>query len=705
MNNTPANDITPPQTIPWHKSIRFRMVIGFSVLCTAILLIIQTIQFYGCPLLGIQGGLRQLQNQEFISLSAVADSRKKLITDWIAARRRNAHALSTLPVAQSGKIATDPTLKKPMSTWLEEVRTTYQLDAIRFIDTLTGRTVLTVPADAPPSVLSQQQLREAASPGIDEQILLTLGQNEGSSHLHLLHQVIGETTQNSRPKLLIELECSLDTMLKPQLELNMQGLLGKSGEVVLMNATGQFLTKVKHTLPDGQPIRPLETLNKARPALLALGGSEGTIEETDYRNVAVLAAYRHIQITPEMSWAMVVKKDRSEAFAHLKYQRTLFIMLGLFGIAAMTALAILIAHHITQPLRKMVATSHNISAGDLTARASVVGDNETAHLARAFNTMLNQLHAWHIELDNRVLQRTEQLEHLNKELQEQVTERTRAEDALHEKALQLEEEIAERQKAQEELQQLNNTLEQRITEAVNQLRQKDDLLIQQNRMAALGELLTNIAHQWRQPLNNIAVYIQTMQYLRKAGELTDQEMDRDIAEVMAILQYMSQTIDDFRSFFVRDRNNAQEFPVAPTIARALTLVTPALTANAIKVELLNDERQDLRVIGYPNEFIQVVMNILYNARDILLERGVRNPRIEIMVTHDNSKAVITIRDNGGGIEQQALPHIFDPYFTTKGPDKGSGIGLYMSKTIIEKNMGGTLTAHNWKEGAEFRIEL
>jgi PAS domain S-box-containing protein len=286
-----------------------------------------------------------------------------------------------------------------------------------------------------------------------------------------------------------------------------------------------------------------------------------------------------------------------------------------------------------------------------------------------------------------------------------ITERVQAEQELHDKAVQLEEEIGERQRAQEELQRLNSTLEQRISEAVTQLRQKDDLLIQQNRMAALGELLTNIAHQWRQPLNNIAVYIQTMQYLRRAGELTDEEMDRDIKAVMEILQYMSQTIDDFRSFFVRDRTSARELPLAPTIAKALSLITPAFTASNIKVVLLKDERQDLRITGYPNEFIQVVMNILYNARDILLEREVVNPQIEIMVTQENGTTVTTIRDNGGGIDPQALPHIFEPYFSTKGPDKGTGIGLYMSKNIIEKNMGGTLTAQNWKEGAEFRIEL
>ena len=140
-------------------------------------------------------------------------------------------------------------------------------------------------------------------------------------------------------------------------------------------------------------------------------------------------------------------------------------------------------------------------------------------------------------------------------------------------------------------------------------------------------------------------------------------------------------------------------------SKALTLVTPALLASNVRIEFLKDDREDLRISGYPNEFAQVLMNILYNARDILVEREIADPRIEIMAARDGERVVTTIRDNGGGIDEQALPHIFDPYFTTKGPDKGTGIGLYMSKTIIEKNMGGKLTAKNLGSGAEFRIEL
>jgi len=681
------------------------MVLAFSLLSAVLLLAIQVIQFYGLPLTHLQGNLRVIRSHEFDMLAAVADSRKKLITDWIASRRRSTQIIATLPTLRLDTLLSSPQTRQPLERWLEEVRATYQLEAIRILVPQSGRVILSAPADATSPPLTTEQFSEASQPGNEESILLSLGQDEGTSHLHLIRQVVPEQSVSGLPELLVEVEYSLEALLKPQLELHMQALLGTSGEITLIDDQGRFLTTTRYLLPDGQSVRPLRTENTTRAAQMALSGGEGTLEDADYRNQPVLAAYRHIQLAPGVSWGVVVQKDRSEAFSHLHHQRNLFFVLGAAGVLAIIILAILISHRMTLPLRRMVATARSISEGNLTARVTVDGDSETIELGQAFNSMLDQLNAWHNELDQRVQLRTAELEMVNRTLQNEVTERILAETALHEKTVQLEEEIAERQKAQEALVELNTSLEQRISETVTQLRQKDDLLIQQNRLAAMGELLNNIAHQWRQPLNNIAVYLQTMQYLQRAGELSDEEMDRDIKAVMEILQYMSQTIDDFRVFFVRDRATVREFALAPTIAKALSLVTPALTASGIRTELLMDERQELRISGYPNEFAQVLVNILYNARDILVEREVPDPQIEIMVQQEGERVATMIRDNGGGIAEQDLPHIFDPYFTTKGPDKGTGIGLYMSKTIIEKNMGGKLTARNLKNGAEFRIEL
>ena len=263
---------------------------------------------------------------------------------------------------------------------------------------------------------------------------------------------------------------------------------------------------------------------------------------------------------------------------------------------------------------------------------------------------------------------------------------------------------AEEQLAQQQaqLEELNHTLEKRVAEAIAELRQKDELLLQQSRHAAMGEMLNNIAHQWRQPLNNIAIYVQSMQLLKASGELTDVQIQSDVQSVMAIINYMSKTIDDFRSFF-RQEKQKQVFYLKEASEKAVSLVSARMEHLGIVFQLV--VRQEPAVLGYQSEYIQVLLNILNNAIDILSysENPVR--RIVLSIDEQYDKAVLSVQDTGSGIAPEVLPHIFEPYYTTKGPGEGTGIGLYMSKTIIEKHMAGTLSARNRSEGAEFTISL
>ena len=269
-----------------------------------------------------------------------------------------------------------------------------------------------------------------------------------------------------------------------------------------------------------------------------------------------------------------------------------------------------------------------------------------------------------------------------------ITERKRAEQSLALKQQQLEE--------------LNRSLEQRVSQAVDELRQKDRLLIQQSRQAAMGEMINNIAHQWRQPLNNIGLIIQNLQLQYEAGEMDSEQMAAEVGTAMDVIAYMSRTIDDFRNFFHQDKQR-RSFVVNEMVARSLDFLLPGLKSCGISVECR--EEPDVRVEGYPSEYMQALINILNNAKDVLLERRVTRPLISISIFWENRRAVVTIRDNGGGIREDVLPRIFDPYFTTKEQGKGTGIGLYMSKAIIEKSVDGRLTARNVDDGAEFRIEV
>ena len=171
---------------------------------------------------------------------------------------------------------------------------------------------------------------------------------------------------------------------------------------------------------------------------------------------------------------------------------------------------------------------------------------------------------------------------------------------------------------------------------------------------------------------------------------------------MELIRHMSQTIDDFRNYFKPDREKV-EFKVAEAVENTLSLIEASFKNQNIDIEVVAEN--DPAIHGYRNEFAQALLNILNNARDALKEREIKDPRVTITICFEDGRAVVTISDNAGGIPKEIMCKIFDPYFTTKGPQVGTGIGLFMSKSIIEKNMGGRLVVRNTADGAEFRLEV
>jgi len=243
-----------------------------------------------------------------------------------------------------------------------------------------------------------------------------------------------------------------------------------------------------------------------------------------------------------------------------------------------------------------------------------------------------------------------------------------------------------------ELQQLNRNLELKVQHEVDQSRQKDQIMFRQSRLASMGEMIGNIAHQWRQPLNAIVLIIQSFQMKRLAGvELSDEFIDRQVKEGIALASLMSHTIDDFRNFF-KPNKNEEHFSVKDTVEYSLKLVKAYYAKAGIDIFL--NCTQDVQISGYPNEFSQVLMNLFSNAKDVLEERNIEKKYIEIIITKQANNAVISVIDNGGGISEEVQDRMFEPYFTTKHKSSGTGIGLYMSKQIIEKQMRGSIIGTN-----------
>ena len=270
--------------------------------------------------------------------------------------------------------------------------------------------------------------------------------------------------------------------------------------------------------------------------------------------------------------------------------------------------------------------------------------------------------------------------------------------------------------AKQLLSNLNRELEQRVQErtaaltletaerlqALEELRKKDEVLMQQSRQAAMGEMIGNIAHQWRQPLNAVGLLVQDLTLSYEYGTFSKGYLESSSAKIMQLVRHMSQTIDDFRNFFTPDKQKC-EFDPAQAVQRTLALVDGALNDKGIRVVV--ETQQVAPIIGHPNEFSQVLLNIVNNAMDAFAENACSDPCIGVRVASEGGKAVVTIADNAGGIAEEILDRIFEPYFTTKEQGKGTGIGLFMAKNIVEKSMNGRLSARNLGAGAEFRIEV
>ncbi len=243
-----------------------------------------------------------------------------------------------------------------------------------------------------------------------------------------------------------------------------------------------------------------------------------------------------------------------------------------------------------------------------------------------------------------------------------------------------------------ELQDLNENLEKRIKKEVYKNREKDKKFIEQSRSAALGEMIGNIAHQWRQPLSAISSTSSSMVMQSQLGLVSPNELHKGYEKILEYTNFLTQTIEDFRQFFKKDKE-IHTFNINEYLNKTLNIISSSYKNNSI--ELINNcSSEEIVSKGYPNEITQVFLNILNNARDVLIEKNIDNKLVIIDFLVNDDEFIISFTDNGGGIPTNIIDKIFDPYFTTKHQSQGTGIGLYMCKQIIEKHSRGYITALN-----------
>ncbi|WP_295021027.1 ATP-binding protein [Sulfurimonas sp.] len=280
-----------------------------------------------------------------------------------------------------------------------------------------------------------------------------------------------------------------------------------------------------------------------------------------------------------------------------------------------------------------------------------------------------------VMLKDKLLKKEQEYEELNRNLEKRVEEQTI------------------------ELKKLNKTLEKRVKDEIEKNKDKQEVMFLQSRHASLGQMLANIAHQWRQPLTELSL---TIFNIKKSAQNSNTDgVAKFYSESKNIIQNMSQTIDDFSNFF-KPNKAKNYFNISNSIKESLVLLD-----NIIKEEAINIKTDlvDIEVLGVENELTQVIINLIHNSKDAFISNGILIKEINITLRKDHEFAIIEVEDNAGGIKKDNIDKIFEPYFTTKHKSRGTGLGLFMSKMICEQGLHGTIDAKSKKQTTTFSIKI
>jgi len=362
-------------------------------------------------------------------------------------------------------------------------------------------------------------------------------------------------------------------------------------------------------------------------------------------------------------------KDITHFIMNLANELTLYTI---FMIILVVIIAIMIANRITSSINKLILGTERFKENDFDYEIDIKRKDEIGVLANSFNSMAQSIKSLF-------------------EIKEKLTiDLTKSNNEL--------------KLSKEKLEELNENLEKKIKREIENNRTKDIQLLHQSKMASLGDMIANIAHQWRQPLSVISTTASGMKLEKEYNLLTDEKFNQYCDSIVYKTEYLSNTIDTFRNF-IKDEKEIKEIVIQDSIEMALKIINTTLKNNHI--ELIKDihSLDNIKLNIVSGELEQVIINIINNAKDILLERFIEKPFVKVSLKEHKDFIFIIIEDNGGGIQKDIIAKIFEPYFTTKHQSLGTGLGLHMSYKIVKESLKGNIYVENTGNGAKFFIEI
>ena len=708
--------------------LRSKMLIYFGVLFALAIVVLKWAEFYGIPFTAFHGEYRIWRSEVFKGLNLVADLKKERLLRWIEERRDDASILAESRILCSQVAELSAIVKslsenrrlsgaKPVSkpgSWTgseENVASgiksnelwavvkrekTYQrliqhlslvkgghgiYEKIKIADANGTIIASTRDTDLGVDISRENIFTNALNPNYSEAIgIEKVPYSRGKFALFISRAIkaVGEVNSADRPDealAVLIMHINPEDLIKPMLHIG-EGL-GETGEALLVNQDMEIITSLKHSLVDGTTAHPLEYQIKATPVVFAAFGEEGITAARDYRGISVLAAFRHIRISPELGWGIVLKRDEAEVFGPLRRSTFYGFLVGLIGILSVLGLAYIIAAGLSRPIRFLNRAVQRVESGDLSARVPIVRStsDEVGILTTAFNSMIQRLQRWYEELEAR----TAELSKSNEELTREIVERKRAEEA--------------RERLNRELIGKNKELEQVVYVA---------------------------SHDLRSPLVNIQGFSKELDYtLEQVRSILSRE-DIPSAAKQELTPVMEEDIPEAIQFILTSVSKMDSLLTG--LLRLSRLGRAALTfekldmnklmsdiADAFKfqireadVTLQIDELSSCR--GDAGQINQLFSNLLDNALKYRNSHG--DDIIRISGREEAGQVVYCVEDNGMGIAVEHQSKIFE-IFHRLNPSVGSGegLGLTIARRILDRHNGKIWVESEPGKGSKFFVSL